>query len=170
MMSSFVPRASLSVRRGELGTTLVELLVVLAILSILAAIAVPFAETTTLRGKEQDLRATLRDTRDALDRMHADWREGVFEEDNDDISENGFPVDLSLLVEGLTDEDGATKRYLRKLPENPFAKRGAPFEDQWLLLGYADPPDARFWNGEDVYDLRPVTERIALDGSKIADW
>ena len=169
-MSSFVPRASSSVKRGERGTTLVELLVVMAILSILAAIAVPFAETTTLRGKEQELRATLRDTREALDRFHADWRAGAFGDGGEGISENGFPTDLAILVEGLEDEEGALKRYLRALPENPFAPREATDEDHWLFLGYTDPPDASVWNSEDIYDLRPVTERIALDGSEIADW
>ena len=169
-MLNFVRRGSSSVKASERGTTLVELLVVMAILSILAAVAVPFAETTTLRAKETELRATLRETREALDRFHADWRDGAFEEGTSGISENGFPVELTVLVEGLEDADGALKRYMRSLPENPFAARDAAFEDQWRFLGYADPPDANIWNGEDIYDLRPVTERIALDGSEIADW
>lgn len=168
-MSSFVPHGSSSVNRAERGATLAELLVVMAILSILAAVAVPFAETATLRGKEQDLRATLRDTREAIDRFHADWRAGLFEEP-ENVSENGFPTNLALLVDGLEDTDGAHKRYMRALPQNPFAGENAAFEDQWLFLGYGDPPDARVWNGEDIYDLRPVTDRRALDGSDIADW
>ncbi len=142
----------------------------MAILSILAAIAVPFAETTTQRGKERELRATLRDTRDAIDSFHADWRVGSFGDGAEGISEDGFPTELALLVEGLADEEGDLKRYLRKLPSNPFAPRDAALEDQFLFLGYTDPHDADIWNGKDIYDLRPVTERIALDGSAIADW
>lgn len=167
-MSSFVPRGSSSARRAESGVTLAELLVVLAILSILAAVAVPFAETAALRGKEQELRATLRDVRTAIDRFHDDWRAGDFEDGTEGISDNGYPVELALLVEGLEDKDGAPKRYLRTLPENPFAPRDAG--EPWLFLGYADPPDARAWNGEDIYDLRAVTDRTGLDGTAIADW
>ena len=167
-MSSFVLRASSSARRAERGVTLAELLVVLAILSILAAIAVPFAETAVLRGKEHALRAMLRDVRTAIDRFHDDWRAGDFEDGTGGISDNGYPAELVLLVEGLADKDGAPKRYLRKLPENPFAPRDS--DEPWLYLGYSDPPDTRVWNGEDIYDLRAVTDRTGLDGTAIADW
>lgn len=166
-MSSCAPRGSSSASAGERGVTLAELLVVLAILSILAAVAVPFAETAVERRKEQALRASLREVRTAIDRFHDDWRAGVFADDIEGISENGFPVELALLVEGLEDIDGGPKRYLRRVPENPFAPSGAA---EWLYLGYADPPDATIWNQEDIYDIRAITGRTALDGSEISDW
>ena len=129
-----------SVSPGERGATLAELLVVLAILSILAAIAVPFAETTVLRNKESELRAELRDVRTALDRLHEDWRAGAFGDQTDGISENGFPTELALLVVGLTDAEGKPKRYLRDLPENPFAPRDA--DDLCLLYTSPSPRDS----------------------------
>lgn len=168
-MWSFVRRGSSYARAAERGATLAELLVVLAIMSILAAIAVPFAETAALRGKEHELRETLRDVRDALDRFNDDWRTGAFEA-AEGVSDNGYPTEIGLLVEGVTDKDGAHRRYLRDFPRNPFGERGTDPEDQWLFLGYADPPDATIWNGEDIYDLRALTERIALDGTPIAEW
>lgn len=169
MTSSLGPRGSSSVKAGERGATLAELLVVLVILSILAVVAIPFAETTVQRQNEQALRSALRDVRTALDRFNDDLRAGVFGDTSDGISENGFPDDLQVLVDGLADDEGATRRYLRRLPTNPFAKN-AELEDQWLFLGYTDPPDASVWNGEDIYDLRAVTERTAIDGTALADW
>lgn len=170
-ISNFARRASSSGKRvGERGATLVELLVVLTILSLLAAAAVPFAETAVMRQKERDLQETLREVRTAIDRFQDDWRTGAMDDETDAASEAGLPVTLDVLVEGVNGAEGETLRYLRRLPENPFAPRGAEFEEAWLLLGYSDPPDATVWNGEDVYDIRARTERTALDGSEIADW
>ncbi|MEM1267666.1 MAG: type II secretion system protein [Pseudomonadota bacterium] len=152
-------------RRGEAGTTLTELLVVMAILSILAVTALPFAETSVQRRAELALRETLRTTRTAIDAFHADWRAGRMEADA--ASANGYPRALGDLVSGVevADADGTIvrRRYLRRLPENPFAP-----EDGWRLIGYTQ--DGPNWDGEDVWDLRPRTDREALDGSAIAEW
>lgn len=161
-----------TVRPGERGTTLAELLVVLVIVSILAVAALPMAETGVKRARETALRETLRDTRTALDRFHADWRDGKIAEDADGVSDNGYPTTLSVLVRGVAAaEDGDPElRYLRRLPDNPVADAGTPAADHWRLIGYAQEPLERIWNNEDVYDLRAVTSRKALDGSDLSDW
>lgn len=141
----------------------------MTIVAILAVVAVPVAELQVQRKREAELRHTLREVRMAIDRMHDDWRAGVLSEDSSSVSENGFPENLQVLVEGIEDSDGGTRRYLRDLPVNVFARR-ASFDDQWLFLSYDDPPEARNWSGDDVYDLRPRTERTALDGTDIASW
>ncbi|MEO0387315.1 MAG: prepilin-type N-terminal cleavage/methylation domain-containing protein [Pseudomonadota bacterium] len=152
---------------GQKGTTLVELLVVMTILSILAVTALPFAETAAQRRQELALRETLRQTRTALDAFHADWAAGRFEEDAAGVSDNGYPETLAVLVSGLEvtldAETGATqtRRYLRRLPENPFG-------GSWRLIGYAQT--GATWDREDVWDLRADTSREALDGSAIAEW
>ncbi|NNF24152.1 MAG: type II secretion system protein [Rhodobacteraceae bacterium] len=163
-------RGSRSSRPGDRGATLAELLVVLVIVSILAVVTVPMAETSVQRRKEVALRETLRDVRSAIDRFHADWEAEVIAEGDPATSEDGWPVQLSVLVEGVEDTEGKRRRYLRQLPRNPFAPDAAEPQDAWRILGYADPPDALVWNGTDVYDLRPRSEKTALDGTEIADW
>ena len=49
------------------GFTLIEIVVVLAILGVLASIVTPFAEVAAQRGREQELRRALREIRDAID-------------------------------------------------------------------------------------------------------
>lgn len=167
-----VALVSPSSKRGERGTTLIELLVVLAIVSVLAVTALPFAEVAVQRRKETELRDTLREVRMAIDAFHIDWRDEEIPADDAIVSQNGFPVTLSVLVTGLEGPgpDGGLKRYLRRLPENPFADADQPQDAHWDLLGYTDPVDAASWNGEDVYDLRPNTDRKGLDGTEIATW
>ncbi len=161
-------RALLSNRVSDRGATLAELLVVLVIISVLAVITIPVAETTAQREKEAALRETLRDVRTALDAFNADVR--AEEISTSLASENGWPPTLELLVEGVEGSDGRLRRYLRNAPRNPFADAEGEFEDQWRILGYTDAPDADVWNGQDVYDIRPRTDKIALDGTEIANW
>ena len=150
--------------RGEAGTTLVELLVVLAIVSILAVAAIPLAETAVQRRHELALRETLRTTRSAIDAFHDDWAAERIAVDDEAASEAGYPVSLDVLVEGveLDTDPPALRRYLRRLPENPF-------EGGWRLRGHAQDPGGA-WDGEDVYDLSADTDRLALDGTRLSDW
>lgn len=154
------------------GATLAELLVVLVIVSVLAVVALPMAETTLQRRNEIALRETLRDVRTAIDRFHSDWRDGAMNEDAEDVSENGFPVSLAVLVTGVAaaEEEDPALRYLRRMPTNPFSSPDGRLEQQWRFIGYAQDVGERRWNEEDVYDLRPITDRKGLDGSDISDW
>lgn len=169
-----------------------EMVVVLAILSLLAAIATPYARKSIQREKEMQLRETLRTVRSALDRFHADF-EGTGKKTNSKVSENGYPLSLQTLVEGIEKKSGdgtekkpgdkTLKRYLRALPANPFAPAGTPFEAQWTFVPYqreAPPIIASSSYGrtlaetekvdKDIYDLHAVTPEIALDGTRYADW
>ncbi len=154
------------------GLTLIELLVTLVILSILAAAALPFAETAVLRSKELELRRALRDVRTAIDRFHDDWRTGVISKSDRSASEDGYPVTLLVLVDGVSANDarGSKRRYLRRVPRDPFGDPEKPPEEQWVLRGYQDAPDSTFWNQKDVYDAHSASERTAIDGTKYRDW
>jgi prepilin-type N-terminal cleavage/methylation domain-containing protein len=94
-------RALLSNRVSDRGATLAELLVVLVIISVLAVITIPVAETTAQREKEAALRETLRDVRTALDAFNADVR--AEEISTSLASENGWPPTLELLGEAAMD-------------------------------------------------------------------
>ena len=160
-------------QRSESGATLAELLVVLAIISILAVTAVPFAETAVQRKKEIALQETLRSTRQAIDAFHQDWRANRFARTEPLASINGYPATLDALVTGVdvTLEGGGRqrRRYLRSAPVNPFASSGAELAQTWRLIGYAQVGVGR-WNDQDVYDLRAATEKEALNGSRLSDW
>src|SRR6185437_1812764 len=52
---------------GNRGFTLVELMIVVAIMAVLASSAMPLYELTSQREKEKELRVALRQIREALD-------------------------------------------------------------------------------------------------------
>lgn len=159
--------------QGSTGSSLVEMLVVLTIISILAGVAAPYARRTIQREKEFALRDTLRTVRRAIDAFHTDWEKsktggGAAKA----ASPDGYPLNLKMLVEGVETGSaaGKKKRYLRTLPRNPLLPAGAPIEDQWVIIGYQDDPKNRTSQGKDVYDIRAKTEETALDGTRYADW
>jgi len=170
-MPRYAPRASSSSEARQTGLTLIELLVTLVILSILASAAIPFAEMTVRRDKEQDLRRALREVRTAIDAFHDDWTAGRISKLTGAASDDGYPKTLQVLVDGVDtgQAKGGKRRYLRRVPSDPFADPGKKPEEQWLLRGYQDDPGAS-WNGIDVYDIRSASDRVAIDGTRYKDW
>lgn len=154
------------------GLTLVELLVTLVILSILAGMALPYAEIAVRRGKELELRRSLREIRTAIDAFHEDWRTGLISKTGSGPSDDGYPKTLQVLIDGTEagDAKGGMRRYLRRIPHDPFAEPGTDIEDQWMIRGYQDDADALSWNGIDVYDVQTVSEATAIDGSEYRNW
>ncbi len=173
-MPRFEPRASSSNKPGALwrGLTLIELLVVLVVLSILAVSAMPFAEIMVRRSKELELRRDLREVRTAIDRFHADWEAERISRISELVSEDGYPKTLQVLVEGVPTgkASGASRKYLRRIPEDPFGGPGRAAAEQWVLRSYRDDVDSDAWGGEDVYDLRSGSERTGIDGSRYQEW
>src|SRR2546421_8335117 len=61
--------------RGQ-GFTLIELVITVAIVALLASVALPVSELAVQRTKEQELRRTLRQIRDAIDMYKQSSDEG----------------------------------------------------------------------------------------------
>jgi general secretion pathway protein G len=154
------------------GLTLVELLVTLVILSILAAAALPYAEVAVRREKELELRRALREVRGAIDTFYEDWKGGKISRAQAQASEDGYPKTLQVLVDGADtgDAKGSRKRYLRRVPRDPFADAARAPAEQWVLRGYQDTAESIMWGGRDVYDIRSASDRTALDGSRYHEW
>ncbi len=148
------------------------MLVALGIMAVLASAAVPFAETMITREKEAELRTALRVIRKAIDAFHEDLEKGRISSSCNCYSENGYPVSLELLAEGVVSGRAEDRyiRYLRRIPRDPFSRQDIPPAEQWGRRGYDDSTTSLSWNGSDVYDVYSKSEKKARDGSYYADW
>jgi len=95
------------------GFTLIELIVVMAIIALLVAIAAPRYLQSLDRAREASLRSTLQVLRHAIDQFAAD--------------RGRYPESLQELVD---------TRYLRQLPDDPITGQ----RETWVLL--APAPDS----------------------------
>jgi general secretion pathway protein G len=152
------------------GFSLIELLVTVAILALLAGGAMSVAELATRRSQEQELRASLRQIREAIDAYKA-AADGKRIRVSADAS--GYPPTLAALAEGvpdITDPKGARRlRFLRRLPRDPLADPSLPAEDSWGLRSYesdADNPRP----GRDVFDVYSLSTRTSLGGRPYREW
>ena len=149
-------------RKGQKGFTLAELVMVVALIALLSAMAMPVAKFTVKRRKEADLRLGLRQIRTAIDEYKRLSDQGMIPVK---IGGEGYPEDLEELVKGVEIVGQETKRrFLRRIPVDPMTR------DDWVLRSYQDDPDATSWGGENIYDVRTSSEGVAIDGTKYADW
>jgi general secretion pathway protein G len=156
-------------KMGRGGLTLVELIIAMAILSVLAAAVLPLAEVTVRRSNELELRRSLRLVRTAIDQYKADFDRAVLEKKIiSSINETGYPKELDDLVKGA-DFGGLypfKRKYLRRIPRDPFDT----FDEGWELRAYADPPDATVYGGGDIYDVYSRSTGIGIDGTPYREW
>jgi general secretion pathway protein G len=145
------------------GFTLIELLITVTIVALLASIALPLAEVSAQRGKEQDLRRSLRELRTAIDAYKRAADEGVIDKPAD---ASGYPPSLAVLAEGVPDKrkpDLPKIYFLRRVPSDPF------HPDGWGLRSYASPHDDP-QSGRDVFDVYSLSEATGLNGLPYRQW
>ncbi|MGD8440041.1 MAG: prepilin-type N-terminal cleavage/methylation domain-containing protein [Holophagae bacterium] len=136
------------------GFTLIELIIVIAIIGILATIAVPAMQDAPTKAREAVIRADLYQMRSCIDQHLAD--KGV------------YPESLQALVD---------TGYLRFLPADPFT---GETEGVWREIS-AEPTDIEDLEpidddlmpegGFGIIDVKYADDtRVALDGSLISEW
>lgn len=150
------------------GFTLVEMVVVVAIVGILAAAAHPVLALTQRRAKEIELRQALRSLREAIDAYKRAAEAGRIAVPAD---ASGYPPTLEALVQGVPDLRAPAQRhyFLRRLPRDPFADASLPAARSWALRSYDSPPDSPS-PGRDVFDVQSQSEHVALDGTPVRQW
>lgn len=148
-------------QRNQQGLTLVELIVTIAILSILASVAYPIARFQIQREKEQVLRHDLWEIRRSIDKYKdASDRQAM----QTSIDSFGYPPDLDTLVKGV-DIQGHKVKFLRAVPVDPMTGK-----QDWTLRSMQDDPDSDSWGGQNVFDIHSNSQGTALDGTKYNTW
>jgi general secretion pathway protein G len=159
--------------KNRRGLSLIELIVTIAILSILASLAMPLAQNTAKRMKEAELRRNLRSMRTAIDDFKKSYDKAVTEGKlPSTLDKSGYPENLKQLVEGY-DFGGlysTKKKFLRRVPVDPFNPPEKGEEPIWGLRSYADDPESSIWGGEDVFDVYSLSKEAAIDGASYKDW
>ncbi len=148
-------------RAGERGLTMAELIVTVAILTILMSAAVPLVRFQVKRQKERELRADLWTMRNAIDKYKDAADRGAFQTK---VDSQNYPPDLQTLVDGV-DVQGKKVRFLRKIPKDPMTG-----DTDWGLRSMQDDPDSDSFGGQSVFDVHSKSEKTGLDGTKYNTW
>ena len=147
-------------RLGEAGVTLVELIIVCAILSILAMAALPVVKFEVRRNKERELRADLWEMRAAIDAYKDAADKGGIQTKADSFN---YPPDLQTLVDGVT-AGTQNVRFLRFIPIDPMTGKA-----DWGTRAMQDDPDSD-GSGDNVFDVHSKSDATAIDGTKYSTW
>lgn len=126
----------------EGGWTLIELLIVVSLIMILAAIGLAQYRNSVISAQEAVLKEDLFRMRDAIDQYYADKGE--------------YPASLDALV-----SDG----YMREIPTDPLTRS----RDTWqTILAEPDPNNPTATIG--IYDVKSGSDATALSGAKYSEW
>ncbi len=121
--------------------TFIELVMVITLMGILIAIAIPVYRAQVLASKESVLEHNLAILRDRIDQYKADRDE--------------YPASLGALVDS---------GYLRELPLDPITEG-----NQWEEI-FAEYDPERPDQEPGVYDARSLSNRIGSDGRPYTEW
>jgi general secretion pathway protein G len=147
--SSFEPGRSGPRPPGrQRGFTLIELMVVVAILGILVSMAIPAYKNMVLRAKETVLRQNLYIIRDCIDQYYAD--------------KGKYPDGLGTLV---------SAGYIRAMPMDPIAQK-----PDWTTVqftgteeGQLEPTESQDSGG--IWDVHSTSEDTSpLSKTKYSEW
>lgn len=126
----------------EAGFTLLELIVVIAIMGILWGIALPNYRNSVIQAKEAVLRENLYRLRDTIDHYHAD--------------KGKYPESLQALVDA---------GYLRELPRDPITT-----STEWTQVPAEADADDPLSTQVGIYDIKSTSEAVGLNGKPYNEW
>jgi len=141
--------------------TLVELITAITIMMVLTSVALPVVRIRIQRQRETELRRSLWEMRDAIDRYKDAADRNAFQVK---LGSEGYPPDLQTLVDGV-DVNGNKLRFLRRIPVDPMTGNS-----DWGMRSVQDDPESTSWGGQDVFDVFSKSNATALDGTKYSDW
>ncbi len=124
------------------GFTLIELMIVMAIIVILISVAVPFYQKSIIRAKESVLHNNLFAMRNAIDEYTYDKQKA--------------PQNLQDLV-----SDG----YLRAVPKDPITDSS----DTWKII-MEDPNNAVSTTDPGIFDVKSGSDKTSLEGTPYSEW
>jgi len=124
------------------GFTLIEVMVVVAIVGILASLAQPMFKTASVKAREAALKENLFNMRNVIDQYYADNGE--------------YPGSLEDLVQ---------KEYLRKVPVDPFTG-----DADWDEEYYSGSSSGSGGDAGGIYDVRSKSDGVGLNGVPYEEW
>jgi general secretion pathway protein G len=129
-------------RPTDAGFTLMELMIVMALIVTLAGVGLSLYGNSVTRAKEAALKEDLFRMRDAIDQYYAD--------------KNKYPASLDALV---------TEKYLRAVPVDPFTSS----TDTWqTTMSELEPGNIGGESG--IFDVKSGSDRSSLDGTPYSNW
>jgi general secretion pathway protein G len=128
--------------RAQAGFTLIELMVVVALIAVLAGMGVVQYRNSVVRTKEAVLMEDLFRMRDAIDQYYADKAK--------------YPASLETL---------ASEGYLRQVPKDPITNSS----ETWQTIP-ADPDPGNPSADIGIYNVKSGSDGTSLDGTRYAEW
>lgn len=169
-----------SQKRAAGGFSIAELITVVAIIGILAAVALPVARVSLRRQKEIELRDRLRKITEAVDRykelMTIPPGSPVHPVEMQALKSEGYPKSLDELLKGVEMSDGKTVKLIRERDLiDPMTGRA-----EWIVLSTTDDPESTFSNtctvgdscsADHVFEVHSTSTAPALDGkTRYNEW
>ncbi len=129
-------------RAGRAGFTMIELMIVMAIVTIIISVAVPLYQKSIVRARESVLKNNLFTMRVVIDEYTYDKQKA--------------PQTLQDLV---------SEGYLRQIPVDPMTRSATT----WRVI-MEDAMSSVNQNEPGIFDVRSGSDQMSLEGTPYSEW